>query len=92
MIEITDELLERVGRAIEAARCPNREGPYGGYDYSSYGNPTPYHVRDFRDPKSDTWGRTVFRSNDRDAMHREYERLTRAHIALAAIQAIQSEE
>ncbi len=88
MSEITEETLERVGMAIERANNPGREGPYGLYDYTTYGDPVPHHVRDFRDMRSDTYGHTVFRSTDRDAARAEYERLTRCHIARAAVEAL----
>lgn len=82
-------MIERVADAIEMARCPDREGPYGLYDYSSYQWVKPYHVRDFRDPASATYGDCVFRSQYRASAEAEYTRLTRAHIALAAIEAME---
>jgi len=82
-----EALVEAVADAIERAQCKGREGPYGGYDYSSYGWPQPYRVRDFRDPNSATWGETVFQSDDPNECDREFERLTRQHIARSAIQA-----
>lgn len=85
---MTNEDLDRVGAAIEAAQCPGREGPYGLYDYTSYGDPVPFHVRDWRDPKSTTWGCAVFKSVDRAEATSQYELLTRRHIAQAAIAAI----
>lgn len=91
MIDITEEILDRVADAIEKARCPDREGPFGLYDYSNYrGNEEPHCVRDFRDPRSDTYGNIIFRSSDREEAERMYERLTRQHIAAAAIAAMNS--
>lgn len=88
----SDEHLDRVYAAIQEAECPHREGPYGLYDYT-YANPLPpaepHHVRDFRDPRSETWGRTVFKSADRDAARRMYDALTGRHIARAALEANQ---
>lgn len=91
-----EQALERVYEAIEQARCPDREGPYGLYDYSiglykDAGLEKPHHVRDFRDPKSDSWGRTIFRSADPEEARAEFERLTRSHIARAAVDAIIAE-
>lgn len=85
---ITEKMIERVASAIDAAQCPGREGPYGLYDYSDYpGNAAPHRVRDFRDLKSDTYGNHVFKSTNRDEAKAEYERLTKEHVAKAAIEA-----
>lgn len=84
--DFTDEDAERVARAIERARCPGREGPYGLYDYTAHGATTrPYHVRDFRDPAADGYGRSVFMSSDPAAARAEFDRLTRVHIGRAAL-------
>lgn len=83
--------LNRIALAIEAAQCPGREGPYGLYDYTSYGAQKPHRVRDFRDPRSEAWGDTVFASDDAATSRQQYERLTREHVALAAIHAVQAE-
>jgi hypothetical protein len=86
----SDEHLDRVAAAIEAAMCPHREGPFGLYDYA-YSNPNPpaqpHHVRDFRDPRSEDWGRTVFKSASPDEARAEYDARTRRHIAQAALDA-----
>lgn len=84
------ETLARVADAIEQAQCPNREGPYGLYDYTSYGHPKPHHVRDFRDPKSETWGHAVLTTTDREEAEATYKRLTREHVAKAAIAALRA--
>lgn len=90
MTDYSDQHLDQVAAAIEAAECPGREGPFGQYDYS-YANPNPpaepYHVRDFRDPRSETWGRTVFKSAIREEATAMFETLTRRHIARAALTA-----
>lgn len=93
MSEFPDEHLDRVYAAIREAECPNREGPYGLYDYT-YANENPpaepYRVRDWRDPRSDGWGRTVFSSEYREAAKAKYDQLTGRHIARAALEANQS--
>ncbi|MGA0595654.1 hypothetical protein [Enterovirga sp. CN4-39] len=76
---------EEIAKAIEEAMCPDREGPYGLYDYSSYGDRAPHHVRDFRDPSSPTWGHSIFISESRKEARAEYERLTRLHPARAVM-------
>jgi hypothetical protein len=90
MTTYSDEVLDRVAAAIYAAGCPDREGPFGLYNYA-YANPLPpaepYHVRDFRDPRSETYGRTVFKSADRDEAARMFDLLTGRHIAIAALAA-----
>ena len=83
-----DETLDRVAAAIEAARCPGREGPYGLYDYSSYGFEMPHRVRDFRDPNSKTWGDVVARFARAEEAEALFDTLTRRHIANAAINAL----
>jgi len=88
---VTEKIIERVASAIEEAQCHGREGPYGLYDYSDYpGNTAPHRVRDFRDPKSDTYGNHVFKSVNREEARAEYERLTREHVAKAAIEAMRN--
>lgn len=89
MTVYTEEFLDKIAEAIEEARCPGREGPYGLYDYSKYeGNEDPYCVRDFRDTRNDTYGKVVFRTNDPDKARAVYDKMTRQHIALAAIRAM----
>jgi hypothetical protein len=85
---MSDTMLERVAQAIEEAQCRHREGPFGLYDYSSYGDPIPHHVRDFRQLGSPTYGHCVFRSDDREAAQSEYDRLTRDYVARSAIEAM----
>jgi hypothetical protein len=87
------ELVERVARAIENARCTGREGPFGGYDYgydTDFYGPEPeggrYVVRDFRDPSSPTFGAWVHQTADRDEHEAAFKRLTEHHIATAAIE------
>ena len=93
MSEPTDEQLDRIAAAIEAAQCPGREGPYGLYDYG-YSNPNPpdepYCVRDFRDTRAARYGMTVFRSADRATAETKFEELTRRHVARAAWNALQA--
>jgi hypothetical protein len=73
--------LERMARAIEDA-TNNR--PFGLYDYSSYpGSEPPHVVRD-----ETNGGKIVFRSNTPVPAQLEHERLTRNHIARAALMAI----
>lgn len=87
MSKIAHQVLDAVGFAIDAARCPSGEGPYGLFDYTSYGWPKPHRVRDFRDTKSKSYGADVFVSDDRDEARAEFERLRRHHLAQAAIDA-----
>lgn len=82
-----DPRLEAIADAIEAARNPDREGPFGLFDYTSYGDPVPHHVRDLRDHRSESYGDCLFRTVDRDEARRVYERLTREHLAISAIRA-----
>jgi hypothetical protein len=95
MTDTHTEALERVARAIVDARCDDREGPYGGYDYGHnpdfYGPPPEggrYVVRDFRDPSSPAWGAWVHQTDDRDEHEAALKRLTEHHIARAAIEAL----
>ena len=81
------ETLDRVAAAIEQARCPGREGPYGLYDYTKYGVAEPHRVRDFRDPGSPRWGDVVACFDDPKAAETLFQTLTRRHIARAAIAA-----
>lgn len=84
---MTPELL---AAAIETASCPGREGPYGLYDYSEYpGETPPYVVRDFR-VRGPGHGDAVFSSHDRAEADAVYDRLTREHVARAAIEAFLS--
>jgi hypothetical protein len=90
-------VLDIVASAIEKARCHGREGPYGGYDYghnTEFYGPEPeggrYVVRDYRDPRSETWGAWVHQTHDQDEHDQAYLRLTGRHIAEAAIHAYAS--
>jgi hypothetical protein len=83
-----DQRLKTVHAAIEDAMHPDREGPYGLFDYGTYGDPVPHQVRDFRDARSDTYGDCVFRTVDRDEAMAVYERLTQEHVAIAAMTAV----
>lgn len=74
------EMVERVGAAIDAVVSVRA---FGLYDYSGYPGTEPPHV--VRDELKNV---EVFRSDDRQAAHDEYERLCRAHIARAAIAAM----
>lgn len=83
------EMLDAVSQAIEAAYCPDREGPYGLYNYTNYkGEAPPHQVRDFRELGGQTYGFTVFGSYTQDDALDVYNRLTRDHIAIAAINAV----
>jgi len=91
MTDFNEKTLNRVADAIEAASCPNREGPFGLYDYTRYlneGSTKPHCVRDFRDPKSDTWGDIIHCTDDPNEAQDVYNQLTRQHIAAAAIKAM----
>jgi hypothetical protein len=94
---VSEGVVERVARAIDAAQCKGREGPFGGYDYghnADFYGPAPeggrYVVRDFRDPASPDYGKWVHQTNDRDEHERVFARMTEHHIARAAIAALQS--
>lgn len=86
-------LVEKVARAINAASCPGREGPFGGYDYGHnealYG-PAPkegrYVIRDFRTPTSR--GEFLHLTNDYDLHEAKFAEMTAHHIARAAIEAV----
>lgn len=91
---LVEEALEAAAEASHKASCPGREGPYGGYDYGHnedfYGKAPEggrYVIRDFRDTKSPTYGRWVHQTDDQEIHEREFERLTRLHIAAAGIEA-----
>jgi hypothetical protein len=95
--DIPNAVLDAVADAIIRAEVPWREGPYGGYDYGhdeSFYGPAPeggrYVVRDFRDMASETYGAWVHQTHDKDEHEQAYQRLTRRHIAQAAITAYAS--
>lgn len=92
-----NDLLDAIADAIERARCPGREGPYGGYDYghnTDFYGPAPkdgrYVVRDFRDPSSPAWGTWVHQCHDEAEHEAAFARLTRRHIAAAALETMRS--
>lgn len=94
---VPNAVLDAVAFAIERARCPGREGPYGGYDYghnTDFYGPAPvggrYVVRDFRDYRSPAWGAWVHQTDSHDEHEQAYLRLTGRHIAQAAIAAYAS--
>ena len=89
---IPPEMIEAVAAAIEVARCPGREGPFGGYDYghnTEFYGPEPeggrYVIRDFRDPASSTWVAWVHQTHDHAEHERRFDKMTRDHVATAAI-------
>lgn len=87
-----DELLDRVAEAITRAQCPGREGPYGGYDYGHrHEDDLPrdgrYVVRDFRDVTSEAFGAWVHQTPDVAVHEAAFDRLTKRHIARAALDA-----
>jgi hypothetical protein len=84
--------LERAVEALNRAKCPGREGPFGGYDYG-YPNDRPveggrYVIRDFRDLSSPDWGRWLHQTNDREEHERQLQRMKDEHIVRAVIAAI----
>ena len=92
---IPPEMIEAVAAAIEVARCPGREDPFGGYDYghnTEFYGPEPeggrYVIRDFRDPASSTWGAWVHQTHDHAEHERMFDKMTRDHVALAAIRTL----
>lgn len=88
-LEITEEIVECISEALEKALHKDREGPYGLYDYSSYGDDVaPHHVRDFRDCQSDTYGSCVFKTADEEEAEYVYTKLTEKYVATAIINAI----
>jgi hypothetical protein len=96
-VSIPNAILDAVADAIVRAECSWREGPYGGFDYGhnpDFYGPEPeggrYVVRDFRDMASETYGSWVHQTHDKDEHEQAYQRLTRRHIAQAAITAYAS--
>lgn len=91
---IDAKALEAAAAAMESAKCPGREGPFGGYYYGyheAFYGPAPergrYVVRDFRDPSSPNYGAWVHQTPDHDEHEAAFERMTREHIAQACITA-----
>lgn len=80
-------VLDAIADAIEQAQCPDREGPYGGYDYSYPDGEEPekgrYVVREYR-YIDERYGRIVHQTHDKAEHDRVYKQLTRRHIARAA--------
>lgn len=86
-----EAVVERMAEAIEAARCPHREGPFGGYDYG-YPDNKPieggrFVIRDFRDPNSPDWGKWLHQTDDKDEHETMFTRMTQHHVAKAALDA-----
>jgi hypothetical protein len=81
-------LIDRAAAAYDAARCQHREGPYGFYNYTSYGAPLPYVVRDFRNPADPNFGQHVVATTDEEQGRRAYEQLTREHIFGCVVDAV----
>lgn len=86
------DVVEAVADAIERANCPGREGPFGGYDYGHnedfYGKAPEggrYVIRDFRNPASRDWGKWLHQTDDPNEHLAIFEKMTREHIATAAI-------
>jgi hypothetical protein len=81
--------LDRAAEAAEKARCPHREGPFGGYDYG-HNNPNPveggrYVIRDFRDPSSPDWGKWLHQTDDQTEHDLLFKRMTDEHILRAIL-------
>lgn len=77
---MSNEMIERVARAIEVAL---HQRPYGLYDYRAYpGDAPPHQVRDEKD------GKLVFLSCDADKAHDVWSKLTKEYVARAAIAAM----
>lgn len=91
MTTYNEQFLDAIADAIEKARCPGREGPYGLYDYSAYpGSEPPHVIRDFRPGLSGrAIGRTVECFEDAAEARRHYDELTRRYIAKAAVNAME---
>jgi hypothetical protein len=88
------EAIDRAINAAEKARCPHREGPFGGYDYG-HNNPLSveggrYVIRDFRDPSSAGWGKWLHQTEDREEHDAIFKKMTDEHILRAAISALLS--
>ena len=88
-----DDIVERVARAIDEAICPHREGPFGGYDYghnTEFYGPAPdggrYVIRDFRTLASK--GEWLHQTDDLALHEATLARMTKEHIAKAAIRAV----
>ena len=87
-----DSMVEKVSAAIVRAGCPGREGPFGGYDYG-YPDDAPvkggrYVIRDFREIGSPDFGKWLHQTDDAAAHDEMFAKMTREHIARAAINAL----
>lgn len=80
MNRISHEVISDVANAIDRARCPHREGPFGGYLYDDL-----HVIRDFRDPASPDWGKWLHRTTDTYLHEELYAKMTREYIASEAI-------
>jgi len=89
--DVSDETLDAIAEAIRIAECPDREGPFGLYDYSSYGDGShagAHRVRDFRSYADPAYGSSVHVCDDPVEARRVYEEMTRRHVAAAAWDAV----
>ncbi len=83
---VSDEVLDRIAEAIRIAGCPDREGPFGLYNYEARGGSgeKAHTVRDFRDTSSPDFGSHLHVCGDPVEARRIYDEMTRRHVALAA--------
>lgn len=86
---LNDTAIALAAKAADKARCPHREGPFGGYDYG-HNNPEPvqggrYVIRDFRDPSSSDWGKWLHQTDDQAEHDRIFKRMTDEHIIHAIL-------
>jgi hypothetical protein len=80
----SDDVLDAIAEAIRVAGCPDRQGPFGLFNYGTHGDAGGAHVvRDFR-RGSATYGKGVFASDDSEEARRVYEEMTDRHVARAA--------
>lgn len=83
------KFLDEVATAIETASCKGCEGPFGSFDYSSYGATKPYVVRDFRpNAAPGEYGRTIGAFDTPEPASKLYNELTRRYIAQCAAEAV----
>lgn len=85
--DVSDGTLDAIADAIRLAECPDREGPFGLYDYSGYGDGShdrAHRVRDFRSYADPAYGSNVHVCDDAEEARRVYEEMTRRHVAAAA--------
>jgi hypothetical protein len=89
--DVSDGTLDAIAVAIRVAECPDREGPFGLYDYSGYGdgsNDRAHRVRDFRSRADSAYGSNVHVCDDPEEARRVYDEMTRRHVAAAAWDAV----